>query len=527
MPRLTITTRLFLAVLAMTALVALVMGVAAQWSFHRGFIGFLNEQAAARLDVSVPRLQSAYAEHGDWEFLRGRNRLWFMLTRPDDDPTPMESHTRGPHPEPALDPTQPLGASELLGASRRMSLLDAQRQHVMGFRLQSAQSEEREIVVGGQVVGYLMLAPIQRFTDDAALRFVNSQLRASLGAGLLALALAALLAWWVARRLLAPVRQVAQATHRLSAGDYTVRVPVAGHDEVAQLGQDFNQLALTLGRNEQARRDFMADISHELRTPLAVLKGELEALEDGVHQPTPELLALLRGKVDLLGDLVGDLHTLALADVGALSYQRQDLDLVDLVRDEARTLALGCEARRLALQIDLPAAALPAQADAARLRQLLHNLFGNTVRHTDAGGQVRLSLRREDDAAVLDLQDSAPGVPEADLARLGERFFRVERSRTRQGAGSGGQGGSGLGLAIARSIAEAHGGHLLARAAPLGGLWMQLRLPLLRQTAVERGGETPGAPCGLGTGLGLGADPRPRPSPRPDPDRARPPTGGA
>lgn len=471
-----ITGKLFLAVLATATLVAVAVSVAAQWSFQRGFIGYLNEQAVLRMELVLPRLGAAYAEHGSWDFLRHRPDLWFGLVgvgpaHPPDPPEPPDS----PPSAPPKGPMAELIASDLLGAGRRLSLLDSQRQRVTGFPFIMADSEQREIVVDGRSVGWLAMAPIQTVTDAAAVGFLDRQLLASAGAVAVAVLLSAAIAWWVARALLAPVRAVAGATHRLAAGGYDTRVPVRGRDEVAQLAQDFNQLALTLERNERMRRDFMADVSHELRTPLAVLRGELEALEDGVHQPTPELLRRLQQEVATLARLVGDLHELALADVGALAYRKEDLDLVPLVRGELASLQAKAGERGLAFEARLPAEALAVSGDERRLRQLLLNLLANSLRYTDAGGSVRVTLAADGGDAVLDLQDSAPGVPEDLLPRLFERFFRVEASRSRAG------GGSGLGLAIARSIAEAHGGRLEARPSPLGGLWIRLVLPRLRR----------------------------------------------
>ncbi|MGR6808177.1 ATP-binding protein (plasmid) [Sphaerotilus natans] len=468
-PRPGLTVRLFFAVLAVAVLVAVMIGLAAQLGFHRGFLGYLNRQAVERMEAAVPRLREAHAEHGSWDFVAGRPGAWFRLVEND---------------LPRGDPHQELGAIDtaqlapsLLGYGRRLTLLDAQRQHVIGFPRILANSEEREIVdEAGRTLGWIVLAPVQSVTDAAALRFQSEQLRATLVAAVLALLLAALVAWWVARALLAPVREVAQATHRLAAGHHDTRVEVRGQDEVGRLAQDFNLLAQTLERNERLRREAMADISHELRTPLAVLRGEIEAMQDGIHPLTPQALGLLHGKVSALTRLVDDLHQLALADVGALRLRHERLDLAALVRAQTEAFAARCAERRLRLIVDLPeAAATPLLlADADRLGQLLHNLLDNAVRYTDPGGELRVALAHDPAAAqlLLTVEDSAPGVAPELLPRLFERFFRVESSRGRAG------GGSGLGLAICRSLVEAHGGRIHAEASPLGGLRIGVALPL-------------------------------------------------
>jgi len=463
-----LTVQIFLAVLATAALVALGMGLATQFSFQRGFIGFLSAQEADRAQALVPRLRQAYTDRGGWGSFADRPGAWFRF---------IEADTRG-EPGSPRDASPEENAPHLLGFGRRLTLQDAQRQRIVGYPHTHAGSVQREITLEGRTIGWLVLAPIQSVTDGAALRFQQEQLRVALAMGVLSLGLAGLIAWWMARALLAPVREVARATHRLAAGHHDIRVRVRSQDEVGQLAQDFNQLARALGRTEQMRRDFMADISHELRTPLAVLRGELEAIEDGIHAPTPETIHMLQAEVGTLAQLVGDLHALALADAGALSYHRADLDLTTLLHEEASRFRTHCAERRLVLDVVAPMQRVTLLADEARLRQLLHNLLDNAVRYTAPGGRLRLALAVDGPAgeAVIDLQDSAPGVAPELLPRLFERFFRVEASRGRAG------GGSGLGLAICRSIVQAHGGRITAQASPLGGLWMAIRLPLNRSS---------------------------------------------
>lgn len=450
--------------LAIAMLVTLLLGATTQYSFQRGFIGYINEQATLRMEASLPRLQEAYAEHQDWEFVRHKPPVWFGLVRAEKHKGQMWD---------VDDATQGLIASDLLGAGLRMSLLDSQRQHVIGFPHILANSVQREITVQGQTVGWLVMAPVQSVTDAASLRFLDDQLKASLATGGLAVLLAATLAWWTARRLMAPVRAVAKATHSLAAGAYTTRVHTDRQDEIGQLARDFNQLALTLERNEQLRRNYIADISHELRTPLAVLQGELEAMEDGIHPATPQAFAMLQQEVHSLSKLVNDLHELSMADLGALQYKKEPLDLAALVEREAQGFVARCKDLGLELVLPPPAPSpLMVQADPGRLRQLIHNLLSNAARYTQAPGRLQITLQREGDNAVLDIQDSAPGVDAALLPKLFERFFRVESSRSRS------SGGSGLGLSICESIVLAHAGSIRAMPSPLGGLWIQVQLPL-------------------------------------------------
>ena len=455
--------RLFAAVLSAAVVVAVAMGLAAHVNLNRDFLGYLNEQAVSRLELAVPSVTAGYRQQGSWDFLRQRPDLWFRLLRPapEDDRVPLSER-----------PPARVTPAELTGASRRFTLLDADRQRIVGFASPAATAVERAISVDGLTVGWLVLTPFESVSSGAEQRFADAQARSGWVVGGGAVLLAAAVAFWASRRLLQPVRQVADATHRLATGDFSARVPERDvQDEIGRLAHDFNQLAVTLQRNEAMRREFMADVSHELRTPLGVLHGELEALEDGVRPFDAAALRSLQGEVGTLHKLVDDLYELALADVGALSYRKTELDLRSILDDTAGAFGERLRTSGLALHLDLPAEPLPAFGDQRRLRQLFANLFENSCRYTDGGGALRLQARREGRHMLVDLHDSAPGVRTEHLPRLFERFFRAEASRSRR------SGGAGLGLSICERIVQAHEGRIEARPSPLGGLWLRVELP--------------------------------------------------
>lgn len=460
--KLGITAKLFVAVLATAMLVAIAMGGAAHLSFTHGFLGYLNEQAVQRLDMALPGVTAGYRANGSWEFLRQRPDLWYRLLRPvPGEDTPWDEMQDRPEPT----------VSELTGAVRRFTLYDADHRRVAGFSGASQEGVERAVVVDGRTVGWLAMEPFQSVSAGGEQRFKDGQLRASVAVGVVAVLLAAGIALWVARRLLAPVKRVADATHKLAAGDYATHVSVSSHDEVGQLAVDFNSLARTLERNEQMRREFMADVSHELRTPLGVLHGELEAMEDGLRTLDAGSVRSLQAEVATLNKLVSDLYDLSLADVGALTYRKSDLDVSKVLQLTASAFGERLAARGIALDLHVAPLPLIAFADERRLQQLFNNLFENTCRYTDTGGTMRLEARAEAHNVIIDVMDSAPGVGAEWLSRLFDRFFRVEGSRNRA------SGGMGLGLSICRSIVDAHDGRIEAQASPLGGLWIRIWLP--------------------------------------------------
>ncbi|WP_431703371.1 sensor histidine kinase efflux regulator BaeS [Pseudomonas sp. BR20] len=457
--KLSISTKLFVAVLAGVLLVILSMGLATSWSFGRGFLGFINEQAMERMAQVVPRLATAYQREGNWDFLRNRPDRWFDVMRPDPDAAR------------ASDDFRPPLASDLTGALFRIALLDKDKKRVTGYPAIGEDALIQPVVVNSETVGWLAVTPFQSVTEAGGERFQQYQLRTSLVMGVFSLLLAMLIAWWIARTLLEPVKRVAAATHRLASGDYGSRVAVASDDEVGQLSRDFNQLAYTLERNEKMRREFMADVSHELRTPLSVLRGELEAIEDGVRSLDQSSMKSLQGEVSMLSKLVDDLYELSLADVGALTYRKAPCRLNDLLENSLAMYRERFTARQLQIDLELPRQPVELLADASRLQQLFSNLLENAVRYTDVNGTLRISVGVDRDTVRIDFLDSGPGVSASQLPRLFERFYRRESSRNRE------HGGAGLGLAICRSIANAHDGSLVADHSPYGGLWLILRLP--------------------------------------------------
>jgi len=334
------------------------------------------------------------------------------------------------------------------------------------------------VVVDDVTVGWLTRSPARQPTEATDLRFQRAQLRNLAVASLAAVLLAAVAAALLSRTFLAPARAIGAATHRLAAGDFDTRVDVHAADEFGRLADDFNLLARTLQRNEEMRRRMMADVAHELRTPLAVIRAELDAVEDGIRALGPDTVTSLQTETRALGKLVDDLYQLSLSDLGALDYRRHDLDLRAEVATALQPLGERCAAAGLVLDTaGVEGAPLLVHADPDRLVQLVGNLVENALHYTDAPGRIEVACRRDDGQALIEVSDTAPGVSDALLPHLFERFFRAEGSRNRA------SGGAGLGLAICRNIVEAHGGTITAAAAELGGIRIVVRLPLLRGTA--------------------------------------------
>ncbi len=360
---------------------------------------------------------------------------------------------------------------------RRLRLLDENRLHVIGPHYGGNDEEFRPIVLNNATVGWLAVRPITAFTDRLVLSFLEQQKRANTLIFALALGLSMLVSIILARVFLAPIRRLANGVQALVAGQYDTQIIPSSQDELGQLAKHFNLLAHTLQSNETARRQWIADIAHELRTPLAILKGEIEAMQDGIRQPTADSLRSLHGEVSSLTKLVGDLHELSVSDLGAMNYRREQIDLAEVLRDvcdqfRQRFANNGLE---LVNRVEVNAC-YPVFADPSRLFQLFSNLMENSCRYTDSPGLCEISIDKVEQNYVINFRDSAPGVPEEALSKLFERLYRVDKSRSRE------LGGSGLGLSICKNIVEAHGGMISAKHCDFGGVWIQLTLPRLLKT---------------------------------------------
>ena len=515
--RIGIAFKLFCALLAAGIVMATAMGVASHISFQRGFLGYLNELETQRVGVLTAALADVYRDRvaggasavDAWAFLRGEEDEWRRIVRASDRSLRAARDAEGradaggqTEPGAAGAPgapriaasvaasTQGAGAMHAAGAaqpatgtssrgepSRRTTLLDADRKPISVNPRPAGDALFGPIVVDGRTVGWVASQPFRELTNAVDLSFQQRQGAAAWYIAGLAVLLAGLIAWASGRILLAPAQRLAAAIHRLAAGRLDTRVSVTSSDELGRLAVDFNRLANTLERNENLRRNFMADVSHELRTPLAIMRGELEAMEDGLQPLDSRSIQSLQAEVALLAKLVDVIHQLSIADVGSLTYRRVSFDVavvleqaVDAFRDRLRD-------RGISPLIEKPAQPQAVTGDPDRLQQVFHNILENAVRYADEGARMRIECGRRGAEVEIVVHDSGPGVPDENLGKLFDRFYRVEGSRNRA------TGGSGLGLSICRSIVAAHGGSLSAGHSPLGGLALTLRLPVAAATA--------------------------------------------
>ena len=280
----------------------------------------------------------------------------------------------------------------------------------------------------------------------------------SLGYAVTASVLAALLvSWFLSRRIVAPVQTLSAASQSIAEGRYDERVRVNGADEIAQLAMSFNQMAGQLEQVESMRRQLIGDVTHELRTPLTSIKGYMEGLVDGVLPATPETFDQIHREADRLSRLVDDLQELSRVEAKAYSLDLRTVTVSDLVQTTVKRLSPQATAKRITLRSSLPADLPPLHADEDRITQVLVNLAANAIQYTPEGGDVTISAARHTDEVHISVKDTGIGIPPEHIGNLFTRFFRVDKSRSRNAGG-----GSGIGLTIARHLVEAHGGRIWA-----------------------------------------------------------------
>lgn len=303
--------------------------------------------------------------------------------------------------------------------------------------------------------------------------FWNSMTQALLISACAATLVALAISLLVSARIVVPVQKLLSASRRIAAGHYAERVPISQNDELGALAEQFNIMATQLEATERRRVTLIGDVAHELRTPLATIEGYTEGLLDGMVAPSDETWALLHDEVGRLRRLVQDLQELSRAEAKQLPLHMNVIAPASLISRAQARMAAQFSDKGVCLQGTIDANLPAVKADPDRILQVLINLLGNALRHTSAGGRVTFGVERIEDEIVLFISDTGIGISPVHLPHLFERFYRVDKARSRT------LGGSGIGLTISKALIEAHGGRIWADSAGLGqGATFSFSLPI-------------------------------------------------
>lgn len=455
-------TRLFVSFLVVILLSLIVVALFVRQSAKEEVQAFLGRGGLIGAEVLVEELENFYETTGSWDGAQG--------LMPGNEGYGREAGSQGPGAG-----TRKLAALRLADASG-MIVYDPQNTEAIGS-METNLSYSIPLSIDENIIGYLLPQESdqqenQQFETHMLTRINRASLYAALISGVTALVLAILLVHF----LMKPIQSIMKAADTVAQGDLTHRVDISSPKELSSLGDSFNQMANSLEDADKKRKDLSADIAHELRSPLAVQRAHLEALLDDVFTMDKKNIKTVLEQNQLLSRLVEDLRILTLTDSGELKLDLRKNDFGELIKNAVERFSAQAMEKDIQISTEL-AKCDPVLVDAERILQILHNLLQNGIRYTPLGGKLELTLTCTNETSTLYVRDSGPGIPEASIPYIFERFYRVEDSRSRK------SGGTGLGLAIARSLAEAHGGSLTIHNHPQGGAVFELMLPLMRGRA--------------------------------------------
>ena len=438
-------------------------------SFSDGFKNYVEKTESQKLMPFVNALSSIYFEQGDWEWINTEGLKWHsLIEKYIDEINPDHAQVYGR--VSLQDSLDGEWHRIQLNIDSHIYLKDKLNQLIIGNPTEINAVHWIPIKKTNEILGYLGYIKENTPSNRLETLFLEEQQRNFLLIALSLIFISAVVALPAAILFLRPLNRVRKMLAEIAKGYFTKRLPVIRHDEIGDLSKDLNSLAITLEKKLQTRQQWVADISHELRTPVSILKGEIDAIQDGIRVVTETTLTSFQHEIERLTILINDLQDLALSDIGALSFKKQALDFYALLQERLDTQENNLQQRSFKVTINCPNSPINIIGDAKRLEQLIDNLLQNSIRYTDDLGLLTISLTEDINSTTLLWEDSSPGVDDQDLAKLIEPLYRAEPSRNRN------MGGSGLGLAICKNIVEAHQGTFSVEHSELGGIAIRIIL---------------------------------------------------
>lgn len=478
-----------LLLLSAVLIAVLAMGALSAWNLRNGFSDYLATRDVERLEQFALLVSENAERAGGMDALEANGvdlpELFHQFGRMQGSPAMRALRDAMPRPEDSgmfrpLLPQRPIDSIDAFKDRVAIYGLDGHARLGRALPQDAHVTVERPVRIGNQMVAMVRMVALKPVPTEVEVRFLNTQYQSIIAVACVLLLIALIGAFWISGHWVRPLIAVQAATEKIAQGEFDTRLDAARTDEIGDAMRNINQMAAGLKKLEGARRQWIADMSHELRTPLTVLRGEIDALIDGVIALTPKAVLSLREEVLQLNALVDDLHLLAMSDLKALPCYFEDMDAATLLEGIVQRFALRAAQLGLTLslvtQLDTP---VMVRWDAKRIEQLLGNLLDNSLAYTDAPGTVLVRLSNcDDNKLAIDVEDTAPGVSGIDLLRIFEPLYRADAARGRS------NGGSGLGLAICEQIARAHHGVIRAEPSPLGGVLFHLELPRLGDESV-------------------------------------------
>jgi len=445
--------------------------------FNKGFFDYRKAVDKQFNDNLILTLESYYEENVSWDNLKGNRRLWHdIINRSSIELLNDENFRQQPllKPQPRhhnnrSNPTNQRYRSKQLPP---ISLFNTKKEFIVGMRIRNKEKiKYKPLEFKSQVVGYLGLQKFKNvhFKQDKlfAANIENMLIRM----GLLMIIIAVIVTFPIAKYFTKLINEITQATKKIAAGDYSIRIKSDRKDELGELASNFNLLSKSLQASSELQKKMIADIAHELRTPISVIIGEIEAIQDGIHDANENTMNLLHSQISSLKNLVNDLHDLSESDLGTLKYKMQEFDLLSLLKQCYQNYKLRFSQKNILLELQASDDQCIIFGDINRLNQLFNNLLSNSIQYTDKGGKAVIELVCHEDSTNVIISDSTPNLKNQQLDKIFDRWYRGEKSRNKN------SGGSGLGLSICKEIVKAHNGTIVAKQSSLGGIKIIINLP--------------------------------------------------
>lgn len=457
----------------------LVIGLITRGVAERGLNVLVTQQGERQAGALVPRFEDYYQEHGSWE---GVNELFVNIVLPQNPPGQNPNGNRPNGPPPFQNPArqgqsgedndlQPQGEQVILTDTKGL-VLAANTPLIVGRTL-PAETVARgvTIFVDEKAVGVLIVGGALGVLDKAQKELLDTVNMAVLVAGLISAAVTMGFGLWFSGQISAPVAALNRGVRGLASGQWSKPIPVYAQNELGELTQAFNTMADDLVRQQNIRKQLMADIAHDLRTPLSVLTLEIEGIKAGFQTPA-EAAQSLQDEVEWLSHLVDDLHTLSLIDAGGLSIQPEPTDTKIFLESVSKHWRTAAEQQKRLLTFTLGTPLPIVTIDPPRMRQVLGNLIQNAIQHTPPNASITLRAEASGGQVFIRVTDTGQGIPAEALPHLFERFYRVDKSRNRSTSS-----GSGLGLSIAYQLTALQNGKLSVESQPGVGTTFTIQLP--------------------------------------------------
>lgn len=489
-----IQSKLFLILFGFSLFLVTALVLLMQWSIGQGMVEYVNRKEVETLKPLIADLAEEYQKENSWTKMKGQNRAFDELIFSKLKDTEFIQPLNIP-PFPLHNPPNTLDAPFPANPDKQWvppevdarhlsprhqanyALVDNNENLIAGYYSEDLEYTKSVITVDQAIVGFFAVSKRNELGKGYELDFIEQQQSYLWLIALITMILVALATLPLARHLVEPIKLITGGMRKLTQGHYQYNIDLQRQDELGELSRDFNELALTLYKNEDARKRWLANISHELRTPVAIFRGELEAMLDDVRPLTKKNIASANDEVKHLQDLIDDLHQLTSADIGGMHYRKEMEDLTLLLNSEVDKYSGYLANAGIKLEVEIGVAPAQIFADKTRLWQLFENIVNNTVKYAEASTlkiSLALDQRVSKPLVVIKFEDNGVGVAKQHLTHLFEYLYRVENSRNRK------TGGAGLGLSICAHIVAAHQGEIFAEQSSLGGLAIVIKLPLSR-----------------------------------------------